>query len=124
MKLFARRRPLPLPDLRQAYGDYLSVSENLHAVILARDEIKEALLAQLAAKTILEQVLQAESLRAQQILEAAVKVANESRARLSEQARVQTLDLLAQAAESRAYLTRIKEQYERMQSILDSLTYH
>jgi hypothetical protein len=101
----------------------LEISQNLRALILARGEIKETLQAQLAAKGVLEQVLQAESLRAQRILEAAVKAANESRASLAEQGRAQTLDLLAQAAEARAYLAKIKEQYEKMQSILDALTY-
>jgi hypothetical protein len=123
MKFFSRRQAVTLPNLRQAYSDYLGVSENLRALILARGEIKEALTAQLAAKFVLEQVLQTESLREQQILEAAVKAANESRTRLSEQDRAQTLGLLAQAAEARAYLTKIKEQYERMQSVLDSLAY-
>jgi hypothetical protein len=123
MKFFSRRQPVPLPDLGQAYRDYSGVSENLHALILARGEIKEALAAQLEAKAVLEQVLQTESLREQQLLEAAVKAAHANRARSSEQDRTQTLGLLAQAAEVRAYLTKIKEQYERMQSVLDSLAY-
>jgi uncharacterized ubiquitin-like protein YukD len=92
-------------------------------LILAGGEIEEALSAQLTARGVLEQVLQTESLRERQLLEAAVKVANESRARLSEQDRSQTLDLLAQADEARAYLAQIKEQFERMQSLLDALTY-
>ena len=123
MKFFTRRPPPPLPNLRQAYSDYLGVSENLRTLILAGGEIEEALSAQLTARGVLEQVLQTESLRERQLLEAAVKVANESRARLSEQDRSQTLDLLAQADEARAYLAQIKEQFERMQSLLDALTY-